>query len=207
MSQKKDEITYGLAVGIVDLFDMCYKRGVLDAHQVKDSDMCEEIIRMTDTPGVYGFLHKRRDNVFTTETWDERTWCSELWQLLFEKGVRQKAQLQKFISRRMFKPTVYLKCVMHISQEFYKQGLRDFNAEPHFVMIGTFLKRKFMEWNGTKTSDKYRQDFLCRIQLAANDRALRSEENPNKYKVMRKNFGIFLLALWRGLQNKQDWEI
>lgn len=207
MSQKKDEITYGLAVAIIDLFDLCYKRGVLDAHHVNDSDLCEEMIRLTDVPGVYGFLYKHRDNVYTVETLDAQTWCSELWQLLFEKNLRQKSYLQKFISRRMYRPTVYLKCVMHISQEFYKQGLRDFNAAPRSVMIGTFLKRKFMEWKGTKTSDKYREDFLCRVQLAANDRALRSEENPNKYRVNRKNFGIFLLALWRGLQRKEDWEL
>lgn len=187
-----------IAVAILSLFDHCYARGVKDACNVKDEMMCQEFIKKTDTPGIFGFLWKDRDARFDVNTWDNRQFIMEIIYLsTINKSVLNKNKLFRYLAR-IIHVTTYHFCLLHIAQEFYKQGMLDYLKHPNANKLYTILQNpNGMEWTLDGAKKKGRANTLFRVYQACCDRALRSEEaeEGNRFACNRISFMNFQKSL------------
>lgn len=200
----KNNDARGVAIGVMSLLDHCYARGVKDACNSKDEMMCREFIEKTDEPGQFGFLWKDRDSRFDLNTWSPSQFIVEMVGIAYIDKVLHRNKLNKFLSR-IINPTIYHFCLLHVAQEFYKQGMLDYLKNPNPSKLYTILNsptNKIWERGGAKRKD--RNFTLFRIQNACNDRALRSEEvlergESNKFATSRTSFINFQKSLWYAL--------
>lgn len=195
---------HSIAVGVLSLLDHCYARGVRDACNSKDEMLCREFIDKTDKPGVFGFLWKDRDSRYDLNTWSPRQFITEMMNIAVIDNIQNRNKLFMFLSR-IINPSTYHFCLLHIAQEFYKQGILDYLKYPNHAKLYTILDtptNKIWESNGAKR--KNRKYTLFRLQNACNDRALRSEEaiengDKNKFATKRVSFINFQKSIWNAL--------
>lgn len=200
----KNDGPRSVAVGVMSLLDHCYARGVKDACNSKDEMMCREFLEKTDIPGQFGFLWKDRDSRFDLNTWSSRQFITEMMSIAVIDKVQNRLKLFKFL-QRIINPSTYHFCLLHVAQEFYKQGMLDYLKNPNPTKLYTILDtptNKIWEKDGAKKKD--RRFTLFRIQNACNDRALRSEEviesgETNKFASCRTSFVNFQKSLWYAL--------
>lgn len=190
-----------MAIGILSLFSHVYARGVCDACRIKDEMMCQEFIAKTDIPGNFGFLWKDRDGRFDMNTWDNRQFIMEIIYLSTNEKVLNKKKLFQYLTK-IINPTTYHFCLLHIAQEFYKQGILDFLKHPNANKLYTILQNpNGMEWTLNGAKRKGRNNTLFKVYQACCDRALRSEEaeDNNKFACKRLSFMNFQKSLNKAL--------
>lgn len=186
-----------MAVGILSLFDHCYARGVKDACKVNDDMMCREFIDKTDIPGQFGFLWKDRDGKFDLNTWDNKQFIMEIMYLATQESVINRKKLFAYMTR-IINPTTYHFCMLHIAQEFYKQGMLDYLKHPNANKIYTILDSPTgAEWTLNGAKKKGRANTLFRVYQACCDRASMSEEaeENNRFACKRLSFMNFHKSL------------
>lgn len=186
-----------MVVGILSLFDHCYARGVKDACRVNDEMMCREFIDKTDVPGRFGFLWKDRDGKFDLNTWDNKQFIMEIIYLATQETVRNRKKLFAYMTR-IINPTTYHFCLLHIAQEFYKQGVLDYLKHPNANKIYTILTPPSGAiWTLNGARGKGRANTLFKVYQACCDRATRSEEaeEDNRFACGRLSFMNFHKSL------------
>lgn len=197
-----------LAVAVMSLLSYIYNQGVKDACNARDEMLCRDFIAKTDEAGVFGFLWKPRDARFDMNTWNDRDFVCELISFAYSERVPGSKNLIRYM-QRILSPTTYHFCILHIAQEFYKQGMLAYLKYPNPTKIYTIVQsplNKIWEKGGGKK--KTRQDTLHHIHEACRDRALRCEEslekNPNnKYATSRTTFDNFQKSLKWALNNNE----
>lgn len=193
-----------VAVGVLSLLDHCYARGVKDACNSKDEMMCREFLEKTDIPGNFGFMWKDRDSRFDLNTWGPRQFITEIMYISTLESIQNRKKIFDFLSK-ILNPSIYHFCILHIAQEFYKQGMLDYMKYPNPQKLYTILDKptnKVWTENGAKRKD--RRFTLFRMQNACNDRALRCEESinrgeNNKYATNKVSFTNFQNTIWYAL--------
>lgn len=200
-----------LAVAVMSLLSYIYVRGVKDACNARDEMLCRDFISKTDEAGVFGFLWKERDARFDLNTWSDRDFVCELISFAYSERVPGKNHIIRYM-QRILSPTIYHYCLLHVAQEFYKQGMLAYLKYPNPTKIYTITQspnNAIWEKNGGKKGS--RQDTLHRIHEACRDRALRCEETiaklaedeSNKYVTSRTRFDNFQKSLWQALNNEE----
>lgn len=200
-----------LAVAVMSLLSYIYVRGVKDACNANDEMLCRDFIAKTDEAGVFGFLWKDRDARFDMNTWNDRDFICELISFAYAERVPGKDNIIRYM-QRILNPSTYHFCLLHVAQEFYKQGMLAYLKYPNPTKIYTITQHPNNAiWvkNGAKIGN--RQDTLHRIHEACRDRALRceetleklAEEEGNKYITSRSRFDNFQKSLWQALNNEE----
>ena len=202
-----------LAIAVMSLLCYVYVRGVKDACNARDEMLCRDFIRKTDEAGVFGFLWKDRDARFDMNTWNDRDFICELMSFAYAERVPGMRSLVRYM-QRILNPNIYHYCLLHVAQEFYKQGMLAYMKYPNQTKLFTITQHpNNATWgkNGAKVGN--RQDTLHRIHEACRDRSLRCEEtiarlaeegnNKNKYVTSRNRFDNFQKSLWQALNNEE----
>lgn len=189
------------------LFDVCYKRGVEDARAAHDPYLCEEFIAITNIPGNYGFICKTRLDEISTDTWDIRQFVNELHYLAQYKQVQSGVRALLNTLFKTEKQKTYYRIVLDVSQEFYNQGLKDYNANPYSNDMEEFLQTRRMKWGERKLQKRDISDFYSDICIAIYDRQILHEENKNKHSITRRRFEKFQRAIWGAMQTIEEWQL
>lgn len=200
-----------LAVAVMSLLSYVYVRGVKDACNARDEMLCRDFIAKTDEAGVFGFLWKDRDARFDMNTWNDRDFICELISFAYAERVPGMKSLIRYM-QRILNPSVYHYCLLHVAQEFYKQGMLAYLKYPNPTKIFTITQSPLNTiWEKNGGRKQTRQDTLHRIHEACRDRALRceetiakmAEEEGNKYVTSRNRFDNFQKSLWQALNNEE----
>lgn len=191
-----------MAMGILSLFEHCYARGVKDACRANDEMMCREFIDNTDIPGQFGFLWKDMDARFDMNTWDNRTFIMEIIRLSQQEGVYGRNRLFQYLAR-IINPTTYHFCLLHVAQEFYKQGMLAYIQHPNPNKLYTIPESlPGIEWTKDGAQKSGRGNTLFNVYRACCVRAQRSEEfsdaaEKKKHVCSRLSFMNFYTSLNR----------
>lgn len=197
-----------LAIAIMNLLCYIYARGVKDACNARDEMLCRDFIAKTDEAGVFGFLWKERDARFDMNTWNDRDFMCEIISFIYAERVPGKDKMIRYL-QRILNPSTYHFCLLHVAQEFYKQGMLAYLKHPNLTKIFTITQAPSnMKWEKNGAKKGTRQDTLHRIHEACRDRTLRCEEslekNPNnKYATGRVTFDNFQKSLKWALYNEE----
>lgn len=197
-----------LALAVMSLLSYIYVQGVKDACNARDEMLCRDFIAKTDEAGVYGFLWKPRDARFDMNTWNDKDFMCELISFAYAERIPGSKSLIRYL-QRILSPNTYHFCLLHVAQEFYKQGMLAYLRHPNPTKIYSITQNPTnMKWEQNGGKKGTRQDTLHRIQEACRDRTLRCEEslekNPNnKYATKRTTFDNFQKSLKWALYNEE----
>lgn len=200
-----------LAVAVMSLLSYIYVQGVKDACNARDEMLCRDFIAKTDEAGVFGFLWKTRDARFDMNTWNDKDFVCELISFAYAEKVPGRNNIIRYM-QRILNPSVYHYCLLHVAQEFYKQGMLAYLKHPNQTKIYTITQHpNNATWEKKGAKIGTRQDTLHRIHEACRDRALRCKETieklaaeeGNKYVTSRSRFDNFQKSLWQALNNEE----
>lgn len=196
-----------MAIGILSLLSHCYAKGVRDACKSNDEMMCHEFIKLTDEPGKFGFMWKDRDSRFDMNTWSSMQFIVELASMAVSLNVQNNKKLFEYLMR-IITPSTYHFCMLHIAQEFYKQGMLDYIKNPNPSKLYTILdKPTNMIWTKNGAHKKDRKFTLMRFQAACFDRSVKCEEYrgqvSNKFASSKVSFLNFQRSIWNALYKNE----
>lgn len=196
-----------MATAVLGLLSHIYVRGVKDACNCRDEMMCRDFIAKTNEAGVYGFLWKERDARFDLNTRNGKDFIYDIISFITSERIICKKHLITYL-QRIYSPSTYHYCMLHITQEFYKRGMLDYLQHPNPTKLYTIIQNPLnSRWGSNGAKKGTRQDTKQMINEACIDRATRCEEslekNPkNRYATRRYQFTNFEMSLWRALNNE-----
>lgn len=179
--------------GIFSIFNSCYKSGVKDAEYVSDPDMCREFASTVREPGVYGRVihnytmskHEWRCHIPTINPY-----CS-----IHKEGIRYLFTLENY--------TTYFACVLPVAQEFYIQGLDDYNVNPTIHNFSMFDNNKSQRWTRKGIIPRHKKLMLFDMQQLCFLRSINDENyKENKDALKRNRYVYFSQAVWAAMQTK-----
>lgn len=185
-----------LAVAVMNLLSHIYVRGVKDACNARDEMLCRDFIAKTDEAGVFGFLWKDRDARFDMNTWNGSDFMDEIISFLHAERVPGRDKMKRYL-QRILSPKTYHFCLLHVAQEFYKQGMLAYLKHPNPTKLFSITQTPSnMTWDKNGGRKGTRNDTLHRIHEACRDRTLRCQESlekdpDNKYAAGRTQFDNF----------------
>lgn len=169
---------------IFNIFNTCYKAGVMDAEDIGDAEMYASFEREVSVPGVYG-----RINSF--ERYDINGWRIMLLQMLFKNSDAHK----KFLIRAEINKD-FINCVFPISLEFYLMGIRDFNTYPTIHDFSLFDNTKFQRWTRKGIVKVSRSDMFVYVQSFGFRRSQIDFNNKRPASFPKKRYETFMQRLW-----------
>lgn len=181
----------GTANSIIYLFMSCYKAGLKDAEYVSDQSLCEEFKDTVREPGVFG-------RVIHDYTMMQREWRISL---LYINGERSSSRYERELLQNIQPGKGSLSCVLPISQEFYIQGLDDYNKYPHIHDFTLMDNNKLQAWTRRGIVSLSKNDVIIDIQRFCMDRARIDEERGGKMAIKRYNYDWFACSIWGALNN------
>lgn len=174
-----------------------YKAGLRDAEYVNDVGRCTEFITQTQEPHTYGRI---TDNRFLL-------WYEWTTRLLGMKDIRQAnvraIEIIRAIELEGKKATIRT-CVLPLAQDFYNQGLRDWNEIPISRDLSAISEYHYPRWTRNGVKPRTNKQMYIEMQDFALERGKRVYGLPgNNYHTPRK-FQRFSLAVWHGLMEKSE---
>lgn len=176
---------------ILNIFNTCYKVGVMDAEDVGDAELYVSFEHEVSVPGVYG-----RINSF--DRYDIHGWRIQLLQMLFHKSEAHK----KFLLRAKINKD-FINCVFPISLEFYLMGIRDFNANPTIHDFNLFDNDKLQKWTRNGIERIPKSEILVFLQSFGFRRSMIDFNNHRPASFPKKRYETFAQRMWLAMQPKE----
>lgn len=180
---------------IFSIFNSCYKSGVKDAEYVSDPDLCAYFAATVRVPGVYGrVIH---GYTMTTHEWRCHIPSINPKCGISMGAVRYLLSLENYVTS--------FTCALPVAQEFYIQGLCDYNANPQIHDFTLFDNKKLERWTKDNIKPRKRQDMLIDIQNFCCDRSrIDAEHKGNKSAIGERQYVFFAQAIWYAMQKPFD---
>ena len=180
-------ITRTVASQMLSLFDYAFKKGVLDAADMRDEYYCTEFIRKRESTVSYGTL----DNPYDMD-WKE-------WKLTLNRwcAMGRLAHLYQNFIGRINRPG-YLMVVLPITQDFYVMGIKEWLEYSNPRPLEVFRTQSKVHWKPIdgKTMSKIKNDNLVTLaQEFAYNRSHRVDELEDL--ITPKAYEVFGLELWK----------
>lgn len=193
-SRKGNCIDKSTARAILYLFMSCYKAGLKDAENVRDDALCEEFKATVREPGVFG-------RVINDYTVGQKSWRIDL---LYINGNRASSTYAYKLLKYMDTVSSIISCVLPISQEFYIQGLDDFNSYPYIYDFDFIDNNRLIKWTNKGIIKASKKDIIIDIQKYCMDRARIDEVSDSKFAINRRNYDFFATQMWNYLN---EWNV
>lgn len=190
--EKKQVIDRSTAAGIYSLFNACYKTGVKDAEYVSDKGLCGEFKAIVREPGVYG-------RVIHNYTMSAREWKLHL--LNINPFVTLSKAITEYIILISGRTNFY-SCLLPIAQEFYIQGLDDYNNHPAIHDFALFDNSRLERWTRKGIVSRKRREILIDIQKFCFERARIDNDSDSKHAFKGKRYNWFAEAVWAATRGK-----
>lgn len=186
--------THKEALAILRIFGDAYKSGLRDAEWVNDAGRCTEHISDTNTNGVYGRVIENRK-----DTW--REWKHRL---LLMKDARLANVRAVDLINRIDKPYRVEGCLLPLAQDFYNQGLQDWNDSPIARVFTGLGSMRFPRWTRKGLKNRTFKQMWVDMQTFAFERGNLYEDAVSASSLTKRKFETFSTAVWRGLQTKAE---
>lgn len=188
--------THAEALAILRLFGDAYKAGLRDAEWVNDAGRCNEHIADTKTDGVYGRVVEMRK-----DTW--REWKHRL---LLMKDARLANVRAVDLINRIDKHWRIEGCLLPLAQDFYNQGLQDWNDAPVARVFNGLDTMRFPRWTRNGLKNRTFKQMWVDMQTYAFERGNLYEDAISALSLTKRKFETFSTATWRGLTTKAERE-
>lgn len=179
-----------LAKGCIRLFNSCYKAGVMDAERVCDEQYCERFKEEVRCAGVFGRVI------------DEHYMGWHEWRLnlLLIIGADVKINHISDFLMRLRINSGYSLCVLSLAQEFYIQGLDDFNAYPVIRDFSLFEGDKLQRWTRQGIVSRTIKTMIIDMQRFCIIRKRVEDASSNKKNPLKSNYyDWFVEDIWASL--------
>lgn len=142
---------------VLNLFDYCFKQGVIDAYELSDDYQAREWLDARKEDGGYGLL----SDMDTDYDW--RRWRFTLYRWC--RNARLGSVKDTYIDS-ICKTTNFLFCLIPISMRFYLMGIEEWLEYPNQMNIQIFKQTRKIHWKPVPSHLKVIQkdDFISYIQ-------------------------------------------
>lgn len=188
--------THAESLAILRIFGDAYKAGLRDAEWVNDAGRCEEHITSTSVDRIYGRVTESRN-----DSWKE--WRHRL--LLMKDSRLANVRAVDFI-HRIDNHWRIEGCLLPLAQDFYNQGLRDWNENPVSRVFNGLDVMRFPRWTRNGLKNRTFKQMWVDMQTFAFERGNLYEGAKGISSLTKRKFEIFSIATWRGLQEKTERE-
>lgn len=191
MAEKKGSLTdRKYAIGLIRLFNDCYKTGLRDAESVYDKIMCDELKEEVSEPGVYGFVTK-------PYRMEQKEWRLHL--MLINGTNSRNKNVDNYLSY-LTPNSGYFLCVLPIAQDFYVQGLDDFNKNPTLIDLSIIDNNKLIRWTRKGIVDRSMTEIIIQIQDFCFNRKRTAKESESKKSIKSVYYDWFSEEIWANIQ-------
>lgn len=178
---------------VLNLFDYCFKQGVLDAYELGDDYTAKEWLEERKADGGYGLLtdidaeYDWRRWRFTLYRWCRNSHMGSVGDAYID-GIR--------------KPSNFLFCVLPISMRFYLMGIEEWLEYPNQTNIQIFKLSKKIHWKPVQPHLKTikKEDFISYIQEFVYERQKLHQQEEERGEVLRDasdtSYDGFAEAMW-----------
>lgn len=188
--------THAEALAILRLFGDAYKAGLRDAEWVNDAGRCEEHITSTSEDEIYGRVTEMR-----FDSW--REWKHRL---LLMKDARLANVRAVDLINRIDKPWRIEGCLLPLAQDFYNQGLKDWNENPVSRVFNGLDAMRYPRWTRKGLRNRTFQQMWVDMQTFAFERGNLYEGANSAGSLTKRKFETFSTTTWRALQEKSEKE-
>lgn len=154
---------------ITQLFDECYKRGVIDAYETRDVFKCDTFVQAIRNTPEYGLL-----SVDYIMTW--REWRTYLINLCINRKI---SMLIDKVLYKIHSPTGYWYSILVFAKVFYIKGVEDYSKMPDEDRIIVFKSNKMIEWATTYKGNFRKLDANKYVQITYKKYMEMSHNDPN----------------------------
>lgn len=149
---------------VLNIFDYCFKQGVIDAYELGDDYTAKEWLEERKEDGGYGLL----TDIGTEYDW--RRWRFTLYRWC--RNARLGTVGDTYIDQ-VRKVGNFLFCVLWISMRFYLMGIEEWLEYPNQTNIQVFKQTKKIHWKPVPSHLKVmkKDDFISYIQAFVYERA------------------------------------
>lgn len=183
----KNPITRTIASQMLSLFDYAFKRGVLDAAEMRDDYFCDDFIRRREKPSSYGILDSPYDMDWREWKFTINRWCA--------KG--KLRQLYYSFIDKINRPG-YLMVILPLVQDFYVMGIKEWREYSNPVPLEIFRSQSRVHWkpiDGKSMSRISNNQFVSYAQGFAYNRAHKAADGSDV--LSSKSYELFSIELWR----------
>lgn len=184
------------ALGIIRLMGDAYKAGVRDAEWVNDAGRCAEHIAATKEHGVYGRVTDR-------STYDWRRWKHTI--LLLKDDTLANIRAVE-ITARIKNWCCIEGCLLPLVQDFYNQGLQDWNNNPVSRILIKLQKMRYPRWTRNGAKNRTFSQMWVDLRTFAYERGSLYEGADSALSLTPRKFEIFSVGVWCGLKANAERE-
>lgn len=184
------------ALAIIRLMGDAYKAGLRDAEWVNDAGRCNEHIAATQEQGVYG-------RVTDAENSDWRRWkhC-----ILLMKDIRLANVRAVDFCARITSQICTEACLLPLVQDFYNQGLKDWNDAPVSRQFTGLAVMRYPRWTRKGLRNRTFKQMWVDMQTFALQRSDQYKGASSHKSLTPRKFERFSLETWRALQRNTERE-
>lgn len=183
MFQRKESLA------ILRLMSDAYRAGVRDAEWVNDAGRCSEHIAVTRDHDVYG-------RVTDSETYGWRRWKHSI-MLLNDDRLAHLPVVE--LAQRITKWYVVEGCLLPLVQDFYNQGLKDWNDNPISRNVSKVDIIRYPLWTRKGAKNRTFKQMWVDMQSYAYERGKMYEGAESASSLTPRKFETFSIAVWYGL--------
>jgi hypothetical protein len=203
-------VNFQTANALIELFDICYKKGVIHAFQIDDENEARYFIENNRKPEHFATLCNTDifGRMVTGNDYTLRQWRHELsfWAQKAQKRLLIEWYLDKSISTHNYSGVAYSLCM-----DFYLQGIYHFVRNPlsrggleTFTRNRNVVLEEFDTVNKRKKVRK-KDDWMRDIQMLCYERARMEKERPEGEKCIKTTaYENFARIFWRCLQGRRE---
>lgn len=182
------------ALAILRLMSDAYRAGVRDAEWVNSAGRCSEHILTTQEHDVYG-------RITDSETYGWRRWKHSI-MLLNDDRLANIPIVE--LAQRIKKWSCAEGCLLPLVQDFYNQGLKDWNDNPVSRNVSKVDTMRYPLWTRNGAKNRTFKQMWVDMQTYAYERGKRYEGADSKTSLTPRKFEVFSIAVWQGLNAQAE---
>lgn len=186
--------THSEALAIIRLMSDAYKAGVYDAEWLNDVGICTEHIAETQEKGVYGRVTDKSKS-------DWRRWKHNILLLKNDKLANVRAVE---VTARIKNWFCVDGCLLPLVQDFYNQGLKDWNDNPVSRIFARMDKMTYPRWTRKGARQRSFKQMWVDMQEFAYKRMEQYEDVDSARSLTPRKFETFSISVWAALKDKSE---
>lgn len=194
MGTRAFTITHAEALAIIRLMNDAYKAGVRDAEWVNDAGRCSEHIKETQEKGVYG-------RVTDIDKYEWRRWKHNI--LLMKDVNFAESRAVEFTSR-INNWFCTEGCLLPLAQDFYNQGLQDWNDYPVSRSVLGLESKRYPRWTRKGIKNRHFKQMWVDMQTFAYERSKQYVDVNSANSLTERKFETFMVQVWKALTYKAE---
>ena len=201
-------LNFRTAAALIELFDVCYKQGVVHAFQVDDDNEAKMFIEESRKPEYYATLCSTDifGRIKSGTTFNFKQWRHNL--SFWAQNAAKRALIEWYLDRTITTHT-YAGVAYELCMDFYLQGIYHYTLHP---MTQGALDRFLAVRNATLVaptgkqrvkSERKTDDWMRDVQLLCFERSKLESTRPTGQKRIKESmYDNFAKIFWRCIQGR-----